>query len=322
MEDERRTTVIIPNLNGRDYLEKCLASLGDSEAEIIVVDNGSNDGSYEMISEKFPMVRCIRNSQNCGFSKAVNQGVAEADTEFVFLLNNDTTVSKHCIHYLERRMDMSPNIFAVQAKMLRMSEPEVIDDAGDLYCLLGWSYARGKGHRASRFSKPAEVFSCCGGAAMYRRKLYNELGGMDENHFAYLEDVDIGYRAKIFGYHNLIEPKAVVYHQGSATTGSRYNPTKIDLAARNSIYLVSKNMPFPQRLLNLPALTAGLLIKQIFFVRKGYGRVYFMGVLKGISLSCCRSGQDHKVGVRWYNFWNYCHIEVEMIVNTFKPLMR
>lgn len=322
MEEKKKTTVIIPNMNGMRYLGKCIDLLPKNEVDIIVVDNGSDDGSYEMVKEKFPEVRCIRNSQNLGFCKAVNQGVAEADTDYVFLLNNDAYVSHHCIHYLERRMEMSPNIFSVQAKMLKMHDKNRIDDAGDLYCLFGWSYARGKGKKASRYGRPAEIFSCCGGASMYRRKLYNELGGMDENHFAYLEDVDIGYRAKIFGYHNIYEPKAIVYHAGSATTGSRYNPTKIDLAARNSVYVISKNMPFPQRLLNLPALVTGVAIKQIFFSKMGYGKEYFFGILKGISLSICRSGQDHKVGVRWYNFWNYCHIEFEMIANTLKPLIR
>ena len=321
MDEKRRTTVIIPNMNGMKYLDKCLQSLVSSDAEIIVVDNGSTDGSLEMVSSNYPQVRLIRNSQNLGFCKAVNQGVAEADTEFVFLLNNDAYVSCHCIYYLERRMDMSPNIFSVQAKMLSMSDKKKIDDAGDLYCLLGWSFARGKGKKASRFSKPAEVFSCCGGASMYRRKLYNELGGLDENHFAYLEDVDIGFRAKIFGYHNILEPKAIVYHAGSATTGSRYNKAKIDLAARNSVYVITKNMPFAMRLLNLPALITGMLIKQIFFAKKGFGKDYFFGIFKGFSLSCCKSGQDHKVGVRWYNFWNYLHIEAEMIVNTLKLLM-
>ena len=87
MDEKRRTTVIIPNMNGMKYLDKCLQSLVSSDAEIIVVDNGSTDGSLEMVSSNYPQVRLIRNSQNLGFCKAVNQGVAEADTEFVFLLN-------------------------------------------------------------------------------------------------------------------------------------------------------------------------------------------------------------------------------------------
>ena len=118
------------------------------------------------------------------------------------------------------------------------------------------------------------MFSACGGAAIYRRALFEQIGYFDELHFAYLEDVDIGYRARIMGYKNKYTPKAVVYHAGSSTTGGRYNTFKVRIAARNSWYVVFKNMPLLQLIINLPFILIGFMIKAMFFILKGYGREY------------------------------------------------
>lgn len=112
--------------------------------------------------------------------------------------------------------------------------------------------------------------------------MFDEIGLFDELHFAYLEDIDVGWRAKLYGYDNVYCPDAAVYHVGSGTSGSRYNSFKVRLAARNCIYLNYKNMPGWQILLNAPFLLAGIFVKYLFFVKNGFGRDYVSGLKEGI----------------------------------------
>ena len=315
MADERTlTTVVIPNYNGIEYLKNCIDSLlkGTKVPKIIVVDNGSTDGSRELIETGYPQIRLILFSENKGFDAAVNAGVRAADTGYVFLLNNDTVVDKACVEELENAMEGRDRLFCAGAKMINMRFPEKIDDAGDFYCALGWAFARGKDKDASGYQKPGRIFSACAGAALYRRELFETIGYFDEEHFAYLEDIDIGYRANIMGYRSEYAPKAVVYHAGSGFSGSRHNPFKVDLTARNSIYLIYKNMPVLQILLNLPFLLAGYLIKFLFFLKKGMGRVYLRGIVKGLRLSFSGEGRKNKVKFRGKNLPHYLYIQWEL----------
>lgn len=114
---------------------------------------------------------------------------------------------------------------------------------GNYYNCLGWAFALGKGKSEEKYKKERKIFASCGGAAIYRTKLVKQLGGFDEEHFAYLEDIDLGYRAQIAGYENWYLPKAGVYHVGSGTSGSRYNQFKIRYSSRNNVYMLYKNMP-------------------------------------------------------------------------------
>ncbi len=117
-----------------------------------------------------------------------------------------------------------------------------------------------------------KFFTSCAGAAIYRKKIFEKIGYFDEEHFAYLEDIDVGYRARINGYENWYAPKAIVYHIGSGTSGSRYNHFKTRYSSRNNIYLIYKNMPFLQILLNLPFLILGFGMKILFFTQKRNGK--------------------------------------------------
>ena len=308
------TTVVIPNYNGIAYLKNCLDSLlaGTKVPKIIVVDNGSADGSPELLKSEYPQVRLIAFAENTGFDAAVNAGIKAADTEYVFLLNNDTTVEAKCVEELEKAMEINERCFCAGAKMINMKFPEKIDDAGDFYCALGWAFARGKDKDASGYNKPGRIFAACAGAAIYRRKLFETIGLFDEEHFAYLEDIDIGYRANILGYRSEYAPDAVVYHAGSGVSGSRHNPFKVDLTARNSIYLIYKNMPVLQIILNLPFLMAGYLIKFLFFLRKGMGKVYLKGIIKGFRLSFSEQGRKKKVRFQLKNLPHYLFIQWEL----------
>lgn len=317
-----KTTVVIPNYNGRNYLQDCLTSLleGSEVPAIIVVDNGSADESAAMVKEKFPMVKLIVLPENRGFSAAVNIGIREAGTEYVFLLNNDTVVLKDTIEELEAAMERHPKAFSVAAKMLQMKNPELIDSAGDFYCASGWAFARGKDRKTEAFSKETSVFSACAGAALYRKAVFNEIGDFDENHFAYLEDIDVGYRAKIYGYRNYYAPASVVLHAGSGSSGSRHNKFKVDLSSRNSIYLIYKNMPVLQVLLNLPFLLLGYLVKILFFLKKGLGADYMKGLGKGFRLAFSGKGREHKVKFSMKHFGNYVIIQLQLWANMFRRL--
>lgn len=305
-----QTTVVIPNYNGIKFLKACLDAL--KGYPVIVVDNASTDGSAEFIRENYPEVKLHVNAVNEGFCVASNQGIELADTPYCFLLNNDTRMEKGCIEALETAIKACEGTFSVQAKMLSMYEPERIDDAGDLYCALGWAYALGKGKTKEHYEKRAKIFASCGGAVLYDRALFLKLGGFDERHFAYLEDMDLGYRARIHGYANYMEPSAVVYHAGSAVSGSRYNDFKVSLASRNSVYLFYKNMPWLQLVLNAPLLILGILIKQLFFIKKGMGRTYFSGILRGIKMSLSKEGRAKKTAFCLKNTGNYLKIQWEL----------
>lgn len=308
------TTVVIPNYNGKKYLKNCLDSLlkGSRVPDIIVVDNGSSDGSCELVTAEYPQIRLVTFAENRGFDVAVNAGIRLADTPYVFLLNNDTVVAENCVEELEKAMEDSGRCFSVGAKMINMKFPEKIDDAGDFYCALGWAFARGKDKDASKYQKSGRVFAACAGAAVYKRDLFDVIGYFDEEHFAYLEDIDIGYRANILGYRSEYAPGAVVCHAGSGVSGSRHNPFKVDLTARNSIYLIYKNMPVLQVIFNLPFLVLGFLIKFLFFLKKGMGKVYLRGIAKGFRLSFSERGRKNKVKFRIKNLPHYLFIQWEL----------
>lgn len=317
-----KSTIVIPNYNGINYIEACLDSIyagTATDVEVIVVDNASTDGSLALVEEKFPQVRVIKNGKNTGFSVAVNQGIAASRTPYVILLNNDTRVDKTFVHELERVLDMDKDgrVFSASARMISLYDREKTDDAGDFYCALGWAFARGKGKNPALYHKNREIFASCAGAAIYRRALLSDekVGMFDEEHFAYFEDIDIGYRAKLSGYRNWFAADAVVYHAGSATSGSRYNAFKTKLAARNSVYLIYKNMPFLQIFVNLPFLAAGFFVKTLFFVKKGFGAEYITGLANGIRLSRSQKGRAHKQKFCRKRLGNYIGIQVELWLN-------
>ena len=323
----KKITVVIPNYNGIKFLQDCLQALinqesGTPEYRILVVDNGSQDGSVELLKEHYPQVEVEALSENTGFCHAVNVGILKSDTPYVILLNNDTKVAPGFVSGLFRAIERDPKIFSVSAKMLMWDNPDLIDDAGDRYCALGWAYARGKGKSGKYFEQRKEVFSACGGSAIYRREILEQIGLFDEVHFAYLEDLDIGWRARIHGFHNYYEPSAEVIHYGSASTGSRYNAKKTLLAAANNVYVAGKNMPLLQLLINLPLLLLGYFIKFFFFCRKGMGGLYLKGVVKGFKKLFSKEGRARKIPFRLRHLGSYFAIQGQMYLNLVRILKK
>ena len=318
-----KVSVVTPNYNGEKFLKTFFESLNnDSEliGEVIIVDNGSTDNSKEYIkgnSFDFP-VKLIENNENVGFSPAVNQGILEAKYEYIFSLNNDTEIEKGCIGALVDLISSHDNVFSVQAKMLQYNNKELIDDVGDEYNLLAWTKKTGENHSSNEYTEVCEIFSSCAGAALYKKSLLNEIGMFDDNFFAYMEDVDLAIRSRINGYKNLLCPDAIVYHIGSATSGSRYNEFKVRLAARNNVWVVYKNLPIPLKIVNFIFLFLGFLIKYLFFVKKGFGQIYLAGIREGLSTR----SKIHKVKFKSKNTKNYFKIEYRLIINTLKFLKK
>lgn len=316
---KKEVSVIIPNYNGRDYLVECLKSLKKqrfTDFELILVDNASADDSVKVTKELFPEAKIRQLSENFGFCRAVNEGIRLSKAPFVLLLNNDTVVDEDFVGSLYQTIKERKNCFSCASQMRKMCSPELMDDGGNYYCALGWAFALGKDRPFERYQTARPVFAACAGAAIYRREIFREIGLFDETHFAYLEDMDVGYRARIYGYENWYEPRAIVYHVGSGTTGSRYNEFKVRYSARNNLYMLYKNMPVLQLLLNLPLLLAGFLIKYLFFARKGMGREYRTGLKEALKLF----KRQKKVSFQVKNLKNYLVIQGELWINIVRRL--
>ena len=307
-------SVVIPNFNGIAFLDSVLASLEGqtlSNFEVILVDNGSTDGSCSFVIANYPWVHLIELSENFGFCGAVNAGIRAAKAPYVLLLNNDTEVKEDFVEEMLAAIRRHKNAFSCGARMVQYHDRDRLDDVGNYYCALGWSFARGRGKDIHAYETEDKIFSACAGAAIYRKKIIEKIGYFDEEHFAYLEDTDIGYRARIYGYENWYAPKAIVYHVGSGTSGSRYNQFKTRYSSRNNIYLIYKNMPLLQIILNLPFLAVGFLIKFLFFAVKGMGKEYAAGIKNGFSISM----KNQKVPFRIKHLPNYCKIQLELWIN-------
>lgn len=317
-----KVSVVTPNYNGLEFLKNYFKSLNcDSECigEVIIIDNGSDDSSLDYIENNtfnFPVV-LIRNDENLGFAPAVNQGILKARYDYIFSLNNDTQIKEGSIKAM-LELIQDDNVFSVQAKMLQSDNRDLIDDAGDEYNLLAWTKKTGENQPSDNYNNVLEIFSSCAGAALYKKDLLNKLGLFDDNYFAYMEDVDLALRAQINGYKNLLCPDAVVYHIGSATSGSRYNEFKVRIAARNNVWTVYKNFPIPLKIINFIFLFFGFLIKYLFFLKKGFGSVYLNGIKEGLNT---RSKLE-KLSFNKSNLKNYFKLEYKLIINTLKFLKK
>ena len=180
MSNAAKVTVVIPNYNGLKFMEPCFKALEMQicrDFEILVVDNGSGDGSVEWLKEH--EIPSIFLETNTGFSGAVNVGIRASKTPYVILLNNDTEPDCHYIGEMIKAIERSPKIFSVSSKMIQMYHPDLIDSAGDLYTLMGWGVCRGAGRPVSNYTEDDTVFTACAGAASYRRSVVEEIGFFD-----------------------------------------------------------------------------------------------------------------------------------------------
>lgn len=274
--------IVIPNWNGLRFLPDCLASIGRQQCldwRITVVDNGSTDGSVEYLRKAYPQVHLISLPENRGFSAAVNAGILSSTCPYVFLLNNDTELSMSCLRRLLTAAQDLPDISFFAPRMLCFHNRAVLDGAGDAYLRGGAGYRLGTLEQDSaQYSQSGPVFGACAGAALYRRSLFDRIGLFDEDFFAYLEDVDFNLRLNRAGCKGYYVSAAKVYHIGSASSGSKFNPFTIRLSTRNSFYVLLKHYSLPLFLRHLLVITIYQLLWLIFSVKKGHLRAWCQGV--------------------------------------------
>lgn len=238
-------SIIIPNWNGAQHLPDCLNSLRElryPHFEVILVDNGSSDGSLALLARDYPEVRVLPLGENRGFAAACNAGIRAARGEIIVLLNNDTEVDPNWLDAIVATFARYPQAGAVASKMLLFDRRDTLHTAGDFYRLDGIPGNRGVWQRdEGQFEKEMPVFSACGGSAAYRRAMLDEIGLLDKAFYFSCEDVDLGWRAQLAGWPCIYTPQAILYHKVSATgagvISSYYN-------GRNFIYLIIKNYPW------------------------------------------------------------------------------
>lgn len=240
-----RLSVIIPHWNGKQHLEVCLNALRRqtfADHEIILVDNGSTDGSADYVREYFPEVHLLELGENRGFTGACNAGYRESRGEFVCLLNNDTEADPGWLEAIVDAFDQFPQVGAVATKMLLFDRRDHFHSAGDYYRLDGIPGNRGVWQQdVGQYDQQEPVFSACGGAAAYRRTMLQEIGFLDDAFFFSCEDVDLSWRARLAGWEVLYVPEAVVYHKLKASGGSGVTGSYHD--GRNFLYIIWKNYP-------------------------------------------------------------------------------
>jgi GT2 family glycosyltransferase len=240
-------TVVIPSWNGRAMLQTCLQALEGqtlSDHAVIVVDNGSDDGSVAWLRENYSAVRVIENTENRGFAAPVNQGIEASDSPYVAVLNNDTEPSPGWLAALVQVMEGDERVGMCASKMVFADQPDTINSTGISVDRVAIAWDRRGGEvDDGREPEPVEVFGACAGAALYRRAMLDQVGLFDEDFFAYMEDVDLAWRARRLGWRCLYVPAAQVLHRHSAT-GQEGSPFKSFHLGRNKVWLVVKNYPF------------------------------------------------------------------------------
>ncbi len=278
--------IVIPNWNGRHMLEICLPSLYNQRFDnftVIVVDNGSTDGSADYLRNNYPQVEVIELQENCGFSAAVNRGIEAGRREWVLLLNNDIEMAPNCLGHLSLQAASEPQIRMFALKMLSYADRTVLDGAGDGVLRGGVGYRLGTMEPDSgKYNLKREVFGACAGAALYHRTLFNRVGLFDEEFFAYLEDVDFNLRAVRAGIRCCYVPEAVVYHMGSATSGSKINKLTVRLTTRNNIFVICKNYSLSMLVRFFLPLLVYQFFWLVFVIKKGQLIGYISGIVEAI----------------------------------------
>jgi len=213
MEKIPQVSIIIVNYNGKNHLEDCLASLEKIDYknyEIILVDNNSTDNSVEYVKNKYPSITIIKLNRNYGFAEPNNIGAKNAKGDYLLFLNNDTTVNPNFISAMVNVLEQDPKIAICQSLLLKPNGQ--VDSSGDFIDTLGRAYSS-----KERVSEVKKILSARGASMMVRKESFWDLDGFDKKFFASYEDVDLGWRAWLWGYKIVLVPNSVVYHKGGQT---------------------------------------------------------------------------------------------------------
>lgn len=244
-----RLSVVIVNWNSRDDLAECLDSMlvqTHDDLEVIVVDNGSHDGSVEMVRERYPSFKLLAEGENLGFAEGCNRGIAAASGEWVAMLNNDTVAEPRWAEVLVAAASAGPaELGMLQSLMLFKQRPDVVNSTGIELDRYGSGVDRGEGASRADAQQAVEVFCCCAGAAAYRRSMLEQIkltsGYFDRQHFMYSEDLDLGWRARLAGWTARYVPDSVVLHRYHGSS-SRHGPVWLQtMSITNRVRTLLKN---------------------------------------------------------------------------------
>jgi GT2 family glycosyltransferase len=275
-----RVAVVIPNWNGRALLAGLLPTLAVQtyrDFRTLVIDNGSRDGTPEWLAGEWPAVEVLALERNIGFAPAVNLGIDAGDEEYLALLNNDMELDPGWLDALVRALDADPSAGAATPKQRSAHDRARLDGAGDGIAWTGGVTRRGIGELdRGQYDRGGHVFSASAGAALYRRAALRAVGPFDASFFAYLEDVDWGFRAQLAGWSARYVPEAVVYHHGGAT-GQATPARERELVARNHVAFVLKNFPARWLVRFAPLIVAELMRTLLVAARDGQAGAVLRG---------------------------------------------
>ena len=250
-----QVSVVIVNWNGRHLLERCLPAVLNQvqvDLQVVIVDNGSSDGSAEWVERQFSMITLIRSDRNLGFARGNNEAIRSTKSAYIATLNNDAEPEPCWLSELVRAMESSSTVGMCASKMVRADDPGVMDSCGIRIDAagIGWNRYNGERERLAE-DVPYEVLGPCAGAALYRRAMLDRVGLFDEGYFIYYEDTDLAWRAQRLGWRCLYVPSARVVHRHSSTV-KEGSSLKGYLLGRNKVWTLVKNYPWPDWLLCLP----------------------------------------------------------------------
>jgi len=248
----KRVAVVILNYNGRGFLEKFLPKViaNSADAEVIVADNQSTDDSVAFLKQNFPSIRLIVNSENGGFAKGYNDALKSVQAEYYVLLNSDIEVTENWIHPCIELLESDDSIVAVQPKVLAHHDPQRFEHAGaaggfldkDFYPFCQGRIFEQTEMDKNQYEQVREIFWATGACLFIRSSAYHEVGGLDEDFFAHMEEIDFCWQLKNLGYRIVCNPESTVYHVGGGTLPND-SPFKLYLNFRNNLFLLYKNIP-------------------------------------------------------------------------------
>ena len=269
-------SIIVLNFNGRRWLERCLpAAVAEvaPDCELLVVDNGSSDGSADFVRSAFPSVRLLALEQNLGFAAGNNEGARIAHGRYLAFLNNDAAPQAGWLARVRSVLDSRADVGLVSSCIVYLDRPDVVDSAGDGLTRFGGAFKRSHGRPASEARTACDVFGACGAACLIRADLFRDLGGFDPDYFAVYEDVDLSYRCQLRGLACAYVPDAIVHHAGSGTLG-RVSENSVFWGQRNLEWTYLKNTPWPLLLVTLPGHLLYDAAAAVHFARLGLARTF------------------------------------------------
>jgi len=286
-------SVLVLNWNGQSILCSCLESILQDACphiEILVVDNGSTDDSVSLVKEHFPQVRVILNGANLGFSRGYNAAVPHARGKFLVFLNNDIVVKQGWLEPIVDTFLENPKIGITSCKMLFYGTNIINNIGGYLkLCTGAGELGFGESENSIKLNKIIEPFYASGAALAIRREIFELLGGFDSKMFAYGEDLDLCWRARLAGFKIRCVPESVVYHRLSASWGL-LNPRKVRLVTAHQIRSMIKCLSRINLLFSLPLFLFFALIKGIFLSLAEKNSSYLYSII----LACVDNIRDRK----------------------------